>query len=172
MHKGTHSKPNFWPSKSQHKKKKKKDILHSIPVILEKKRLSIVNRYFNVLTNCMKIMDENMYVSTVVNMGKKEDQEAIKPFVSLTSGKCPQHRTYKLSSCSFWRSAVLFPHSPLSFLCISLWLNTKPLFSVSEVFTIKLISLLGLRWWYKVSMLRMQNVYCTGTLQHVMKAMP
>lgn len=54
--------------------------------------------------------------------------------------------------------------SSVSFLCISLWLNGKTGFSVSELFIIKLISLLGLRQWYKVSVPRLQNVYCTGTL--------
>lgn len=82
MHKGTHSKLDFWPSKSQQKKTPQHHILHSIPVILRKKSLSIMKRYFNILSNCMKSMHENICVSTVVNVGKKEDQEAKTPFVS------------------------------------------------------------------------------------------
>jgi len=44
-----------------------------------RKKTSTANRYFDVLTNCMKNMDENKHNSTAVNL-EKEDQEDTKLF--------------------------------------------------------------------------------------------
>lgn len=76
MHKDAHTKLEA----SGLVKASKKNILYSTQVILRGKKKSILNRYFDVLTNCMKKQDENKSTSTVVNLEKKEDQEETKPF--------------------------------------------------------------------------------------------